>query len=587
MASSSSSSISRSSNWISAICVVTFDLELGQALETIYPKDFPLSDAERMNTCYLAFPDSNSGCMGDTLLHFRVRCSGAGAGGADDTGSLAARHEAVLSPPALMCDNSAYFGFCFFRQVRDPQNKRGYFQKSVIILTHYPFIALFYLVAEMVAPEFFDNGEAALEAVYHQIQQWPFPMPGQYLHLPLIGQVLQVRIPSVKDKPATVRAPVTIPPMSVRPVILPSVYELEFYRVLQPLLPHLYLLWELVLLNEPLAVMAPNPTLCSKFVQVLINMILPLHYGSDYRPYFTIHDTEFKDYTTRTQAPPNVILGVTNPFFTKALQHWPHVVRIDDAADPSKPLKKSATSSPGHVMDVKPGLYTRYKPFITPDRSSLRAVGRTPTTARRSGDARDTHIRRMLSEVTQSFMIPLERYIATLLPLQRTITPWRQPPGLKAFNQTDFLKSLEISGPHLTTGLKGNWTGLYKRFFSTPNFQYWLRLRQLEATNKIRVLYLEAICKADVLFWMRGKTEVEVVDFVLRLHDLLYGQESEVMSPLSPRLEQALSGQVRLITSALQPDMRALLSTLSSPMQAVMQDAPPTSQAPGTTHATE
>ena len=29
---------------------------------------------------------------------------------------------------------------------------------------------------------------------------------------------------------------------------------------------------------------------------------------------------------------PNVILGVTNPFFTKALQHWPHVVRLDEGA---------------------------------------------------------------------------------------------------------------------------------------------------------------------------------------------------------------------------------------------------------------
>ena len=27
---------------------------------------------------------------------------------------------------------------------------------------------------------------------------------------------------------------------------------------------------------------------------------------------------------------PNVILGVTNPFFVKTLQHWPHVVRIGD-----------------------------------------------------------------------------------------------------------------------------------------------------------------------------------------------------------------------------------------------------------------
>ena len=33
------------------------------------------------------------------------------------------------------------------------------------------------------------------------------------------------------------------------------------------------------------------------------SLISPLHYCADYRPFFTIHDTEFKEYTTRTQAP--------------------------------------------------------------------------------------------------------------------------------------------------------------------------------------------------------------------------------------------------------------------------------------------
>lgn len=26
------------------------------------------------NICYLSFPDSNSGCMGDTQFHFRTKC---------------------------------------------------------------------------------------------------------------------------------------------------------------------------------------------------------------------------------------------------------------------------------------------------------------------------------------------------------------------------------------------------------------------------------------------------------------------------------------------------------------------------------
>lgn len=38
---------------------------------------------------------------------------------------------------------------------------------------------------------------------------------------------------------------------------------------------------------------APPPRSC----------LQPLKFCCDYRPYFTIHDSEFKEFTTRTQAP--------------------------------------------------------------------------------------------------------------------------------------------------------------------------------------------------------------------------------------------------------------------------------------------
>lgn len=36
----------RFSAWLECVCVVTFDLELGQALELVYPSDFRLTDKE-------------------------------------------------------------------------------------------------------------------------------------------------------------------------------------------------------------------------------------------------------------------------------------------------------------------------------------------------------------------------------------------------------------------------------------------------------------------------------------------------------------------------------------------------------------
>nr|KAF6473861.1 DENN domain containing 6A [Rousettus aegyptiacus] len=49
------------SAWLHCVCVVGFDLELGQAVEVIYPQHSKLTDKEKTNICYLSFPDSNSG----------------------------------------------------------------------------------------------------------------------------------------------------------------------------------------------------------------------------------------------------------------------------------------------------------------------------------------------------------------------------------------------------------------------------------------------------------------------------------------------------------------------------------------------
>lgn len=61
-------------------------------------------------------------------------------------------------------DSGHYYGYSFFRQVRNVELKRGYFQKSIVLLTRLPYHTLFYRVLQQVAPEYFDNGSAALEA---------------------------------------------------------------------------------------------------------------------------------------------------------------------------------------------------------------------------------------------------------------------------------------------------------------------------------------------------------------------------------------------------------------------------------------
>ena len=76
-----------------------------------------------------------------------------------------------------------------------------------------------------------------------------------------------------------------------------SVYEPQLFDYLASLVPHLQLIWELVLLAEPIVVMAASPTVSAGVVHAIISLIWPLRTNVDYRPFFTIHDSEFKEYT--------------------------------------------------------------------------------------------------------------------------------------------------------------------------------------------------------------------------------------------------------------------------------------------------
>uniref|UniRef100_A0A671SSS5 DENN/MADD domain containing 6B n=1 Tax=Sinocyclocheilus anshuiensis TaxID=1608454 RepID=A0A671SSS5_9TELE len=520
---------SRFSAWLECVCVVTFDLELGQAIELVYPHDVKLSEKEKTSICYLSFPDSYSGCLGDTQLSFRLRQS------VGRSSSWFGHEDAYNrdAPVTLQKEHAHFHGYVYFRQVKDASVKRGYFQKSLVVVSRLPFVNLFHSLLQVIAPEYFEKHEPCLETVCNEIDQWPAPVPGQTLNLPVMGVVMQVRIPSKVETPggSPVKQPQT-ENLLPAPTVLPSVHELDHFKCFQSVLIHVQMLWELMLLGEPVVVMAPSPTVSSETVLALVSAIAPLRYCGDYRPYFTIHDSEFKEYTTRTQAPPNVILGVTNPFFIKTFQCWPHIIRLGD-------LKMSG-DLPKQVKVKKLAKY-------------IHSIQDLPTQRQKVQSA---ILRRHLLEQTESFILPLERYLESLMPLQRSMSPWKTPPQIRSFSQDEFMKTLEQAGPQLT--LKGDWTGLYRRFFRSPNFDGWYRLRHREMIQKVECLHLEAICAADLLTWTKDKSEVEIVDLILKLREKLMRARKHQL-PVKEELLERLEQSIQTIISSLPEDLQTLL----------------------------
>nr|XP_055200178.1 protein DENND6A isoform X1 [Nyctereutes procyonoides] len=528
----------------------------GLQSSVIYPQHSKLTDKEKTNICYLSFPDSNSGCLGDTQFCFRFRQS---SGRRVSLHCLLDHYDKDL-PVYLKKDPAYFYGYVYFRQVRDKSLKRGYFQKSLVLISKLPYIHFFHTVLKQIAPEYFEKSEPYLEAACNDVDRWPAPVPGKTLHLPIMGVVMKVRIPTCHDKPGTTQiAQLTQQADTHISVILPTVHEVDLFRCFCPVFLHSQMLWELVLLGEPLVVMAPSPSESSETVLALVNCISPLKYFSDFRPYFTIHDSEFKEYTTRTQAPPSVILGVTNPFFAKTLQHWPHIIRIGDlkpAGEIPKQVKVKKLKNL-KTLDSKPGVYTSYKPYLNRDEEIIKQLQKG-VQQKRPSEAQSVILRRYFLELTQSFIIPLERYVASLMPLQKSISPWKSPPQLRQFLPEEFMKTLEKTGPQLTSRIKGDWIGLYRHFLKSPNFDGWFKTRRKEMTQKLEALHLEALCEEDLLLWTQKHTEVETVDLVLKLKNKLLQADRERL-PVKPDTMEKLRTHIDAIILALPEDLQGIL----------------------------
>lgn len=58
------------------------------------------------------------------------------------------------------------------------------------------------------------------------------------------------------------------------PPLFSTVYDLNVFESFSSIIHHIHVLWELVLIGEPLVVLAPSPELCSRLVQALVRYLM-------------------------------------------------------------------------------------------------------------------------------------------------------------------------------------------------------------------------------------------------------------------------------------------------------------------------
>lgn len=117
---------------------------------------------------------------------------------------------------------------------------------------------------------------------------------------------------------------------------------------------------------------------------------------------------------------------------------------------------KSNVSSSSKMSECKPGVYTSYKSHLTRDKALLKLIAKGAQT-RRPNQVQSALMRRHFLELTQSFIIPLERYFARLMPLQKSISPYKVC-DLPEFNGSFTEYRLQIAFAFYVVTLGGSWS---------------------------------------------------------------------------------------------------------------------------------
>jgi len=361
--------------WLEAVAVVAFDVEHGQVVEEAASvSGEALSAAVQRKLCSLALPDSNSGQNGDVQYCFRFR------EGETPLGAMSAANERFL------------FCAAFFRQIKDKKLRRGYFQKSVVLVSRHPFVRFLEDCSYIVGPLYFEFGRAVLDAILDNVRSWPRPVPGKTFKLDIAGSTLTTAVPCQFEKMfgmsssclsnnnGEVSGASHIKELEHevleedRKRVVPKnngevdyslsqifqnprweriglFQDVPLFSTFGGLSVALWHIWELALSGEPILVLAPSPDRCSQAVLAIASLIAPIAYRGDFRPYFTIYDSDFMEICRKHDQKKGsgldpVILGVTNPYFLKSLEYWPNVISMGGPSPSTADLARSATPPP-------------------------------------------------------------------------------------------------------------------------------------------------------------------------------------------------------------------------------------------------
>ncbi|KAM0791909.1 hypothetical protein ACM66B_004163 [Microbotryomycetes sp. NB124-2] len=520
--------LDRLHRWMWCFAVVEFDLDTGPILDNVYP-NVNLHPLVKANIAFSSLPEGELPSSKVLTYSWRIPT--------DVHNSITEKSPPDRPPPG---GDGFLHGFVYFAQEKDERIRRGFSQRSLVLISHLPSLpGLFESALAVIGPLYFKHkGGGMVEAACHNIANWPDPTSGLSLELPILGSVLSMSMPlgnraqwppppAKLDKklgsqlmnPYVPLLPATVP---LTPLSTALHGTLSFSRIL--------LLWELVLLGEPILISAPDPRTGADLVHHLRNLIRPISLAGDYRPFFHIHDTDYSRIVNSSKPAAGSIVATTNPLVVSSCKHWPNIIR-------TKVIKTDDSS-------IVAGLSSSRKRHVRKDPKIATAVDKTFA----SGDylGCDAVIFQHLAHLTELFLAPLNRYFGTLSKGDGGAA-LVAPNQSKSFTPDDFIASLTSHGTPLPFRQTATsiatpvsvTSRFYLKFLTSPNFGSWLHERHDLESVEVRKRYLDRLEQTDLesWFWTSGRKDGEVDELVGRL------EKEAILSEAGPESSSRSSKQ--------------------------------------------
>ncbi|RPA98879.1 hypothetical protein L873DRAFT_1828314 [Choiromyces venosus 120613-1] len=477
------------------------------------------SRADLQTICFSSFPErTNSDTTEDSAFHFRFR----------------------HSSPDVLCqttneDPAYWYGFCLFRQQRDTAVKRNYRQKSLVLVSQHDYAPLFAYLIKTISLLDFAVSPTLIESACSNIAAWGPPEVGLQ-ELPFLGSLLDVHMYILPPYRSMIQgiagvfrelgrlnyeSPVAGVLNAMNDVVdhldpgtfirswlvtaTPSRTDIRVeYKEIHTSEPigswtrlanllnsvsELYIIFERVLLSDPMVILADDPTTCSEFVSAAVDLIRPIPFGGDCRPYLTMQSDFFlnahegiplRHYLIELTV---ALLGITNPFFLEGLlssgkeNKPPYVVYLAGLEVKRKHHLHFYSSTERDHLNSR--IANDAKAFLEKDHEFLRKLehqlkdpGTTPLECGR-------FVRRHFAHLAAMFLAPLNRYLATLA----STSSDSNIIDIAGFSDGDFLASLSKHGCSVQfkgkTGYHRHRTAeaFYRKFCRSPSFFRWLEMK--------------------------------------------------------------------------------------------------------------